>query len=409
LKLKSTQRPGSQKRVRECGEGRSPHPGQGAASTSTFSALVTDHAPRSVSPARRKTLKTLGPKSLALGLLPLLLAACTGTEEGSPTLRLAVLTDGGATLRTVTTGGIAGQPAPTEVTVPVTGGVSLDTLPGGTRTALTLAGGIESRDVNLATPQAFAALPFSPVCLTTTAASAARDRLLTLSACPNAAQQLALYRSDGTLIWTATLPTFTPPIPGLDTPPIRLAVLGDTAVVARPALGGGSEVLRAAPATVGDPVATVTTPLPSPAIRDLAPYGSSLLAATDTGVQALGSTGLPDAAQAVAAFGAQRVDRLWTNASGDRSLLAAWRDNTVSGTSSEPLRLWDGVRANAAIVAYIDRLRDVTLAPDGNLYALTPFALTRYDTVFGLQQGNWQPATLLGGLNDARAVTWLVP
>jgi hypothetical protein len=355
--------------------------------------------------ARRKTLQ---PKHLAV-FLPLLLAACTGIEEGSPTLRLAVLTGGGATLQTVTTGGISGQPAPTEVTVPVTGGVSLDTLPGGTRTALTLAAGLESRDANLATPQAFATPPFTPVCLTTTATSAARDRLLTLSACPNGPQQLALYRSDGTLIWTATLPTFTPPIPGPDTPPIRLAVSGETGVITRPALGGGSEVLRAAPATTGDPVATVTTPLPSPSIRDLAPYGTSILAATDTGVQTLGSTGLPDAAQPVAAFGSGRVDRLWTNATGNRSLLAAWRDNALSGASSEPLRLWDGVRATAALVASVDRLRDVTLAPDGNLYALTPFALTRYDTVFGLQQGNWQPTTLLSGLNDARALTWLVP
>lgn len=346
---------------------------------------------------------------LAVLLLPLLLAACTGTEEGAPALRLAVLTDGGATLRTVTTGGLSSLPAPAEITVPVTGGVSVDTLPGGTRLALTLGGGIESRDVNLATPQAFTALPFSAVCLTSTATNAARDRLLTLSACPNALQQLALYRSDGSLIWTANLPTFTPPIPGTDTPPIRLAVLGDTGVVARPALGGGSEVLRATPATTGETVATVTIPLPSPAIRDFAPYGTSLLAATDTGVQPLGPTGLPDAAQTLAAFGSQRVDRLWTNASGNRSLLAAWRDNIVSGTSSEPLRLWDGVRTSAATVASIDRLRDVTLAPDGNLYALTPFALTRYDTVFGLQQGNWQPTTLLSNLNDARSVTWLVP
>ncbi|ANE44969.1 hypothetical protein SU48_11665 [Deinococcus puniceus] len=349
------------------------------------------------------------PKRLPFLLLPLLLAACTGTEEGLPVLRLAVLTDGGATLRTVTTGGISGQPAPTEVTVPVTGGVSLDTLPGGGRAILTLAAGLESRDANLATPQAFAAPPFTPVCLTSTATSATRDRLLTLSACPNGPQQLALYRSDGTLIWTATLPTFTPPIPGPDTPPVRLAVLGETGMVARPALGGGSEVVRAAPATTGDPVAAVTTPLLSPSIRDLAPYGTSILAATDTGVQTLGPTGLPDTAQPVAAFGSGRVDRLWTNATGNRSLLAAWRDNASSGASSEPLRLWDGVRPAAATVAFIDRLRDVTLAPDGNLYALTPFVLTRYDTVFGLQQGNWQPTTLLSGLNDARAVTWLVP
>lgn len=350
-------------------------------------------------------------------LLPGLLAACTGTDEGTVTLRLAVLTDGGATLRGVTTStGGGGTPAPAEPSVSVSGGVTLDTLPGGTRLALTRAGGIESRDVNLANPLPFAALPFAQACLTATALSASRDRLLTLSQCGtggmmNGPQQLALYRTDGSLVWTATLPTFTPPIPGPDTPPVRLAVRGDVGLVARPALSGGSEVLRVARETPGAAVATVSDPLPTVAIRDLAPGVGTIYAATDTGVFPLTEQGTPNAEGRLAAFGTGRVDRLWTSAGtgGTGNLVAAWRDTTLSGGGSEPLRLWDGVRSTAVTVTSLADLRDVTFAPDGNLYALTRTALIRYDTVFGLSQGNWREQSLLSGLNDARAVTWLVP
>ncbi|WP_019586369.1 hypothetical protein [Deinococcus apachensis] len=353
--------------------------------------------------------------ALAL-LLPGLIAACTGTDEGVVTLRLAVLTDGGATVRTVTTSSGGTVPTPGDVTVSVNGGVTLDTLPGGARLALTLAGGIESRDVNLANAVPFAALPFNPICLIATALSATRDRLLTLSQCgtngtPNGLQQLALYRTDGTLVWTATLPTFTPPIPTLDTPPIRLAVRGDVGVVARPALTGGSEVLRAAPGTTGAAVATVSPPQPTVAIRDLAPGASAVYAATDTGVLPLSEQGVPNTQGRLAAFGTARVDRLWTSAGSGSvgNFIAAWRDTTLSGNSSEPLRLWDGARTTAVTVTSLADLRDVTFAPDGNLYALTRTDLRRYDTVFGLSQGNWREQVLLSSLNDARAVTWLVP
>ncbi|BDP42815.1 hypothetical protein DAETH_27840 [Deinococcus aetherius] len=361
------------------------------------------------------TASPLRPLALAL-LLPGLLAACTGTEETPPSLRLAVLTDGGATVRTVTPGSGA-----SDVSVPLgqdNRGVTLDTLPGGTRVALTLTSGIESRDVNLANPVPFAALPFTPVCLTSTVLSAARDRLLTLSDCATASggsvngpQQLALYRTDGSLVWTALLPTFTPPSSTTDRPPVRIAVIGDRAVVARPALGGGSETIRVAPENTGDIVATATLPLATPAIRDLAPLGNVIYAATDTGIQPLTDLGVPNAAATVGAFGSGRVDRLWTSAStgGASNLIAAWRDTTLSGNGSEPLRLWDNTRASAVIVANIAELRDVSFGIDGNLYALTRTTLTSYDTVFGLGQGNWNPTQLAGGLNDARAVTWLVP
>ncbi|GBF06905.1 hypothetical protein DAERI_110087 [Deinococcus aerius] len=358
------------------------------------------------------------PRLMALALLlPGLLAACTGTDEGAVTLRLAVLTDGGATVRTVTTSSGGTTPAPGDVTVSVNGGVTLDTLPGGARLALTLAGGVESRDVNLANAAPFAALPFTPTCLTATALSAARDRLLTLNQCGtggtvNGPQQLALYRTDGTLVWTATLPTFTPPIATPDTPPLRIAVIGNTGVVARPVVGGGSETIRVAPQNTGDIVATSSTPVRTVAIRDLAPSGSLIYAATDAGVQPLRDTGEPDPSRTVTAFGTGRVDRLWTSAGSGSvgNLFAAWRDATLGGDgSSQPLRLWDGARTSAVTVTFFSALRDVTFAPDGNLYALTRTDLRRYDTVFGLSQNNWREQVLLSGLNDARAVTWLVP
>ncbi|EYB68438.1 hypothetical protein DEIPH_ctg023orf0026 [Deinococcus phoenicis] len=367
-------------------------------------------------------------RSLLLLLPGLLLAACTGTEESTPPTRLAVLTDGGASVRTVTVGGTGVTPAPADPSVTVNGGVTLDTLPGGKRLALTLTGGIESRDVDLADVQPFAP-PFevagfvSPPCLKTTVLNAQRDRLLTLSQCgsggtANGTQQLALYRTDGTLVWRAALPVaFTPTDP--DAPPVRLALVRegtvDIGIVARPALGGGSEVLRAAVPTsrTGSDLADVSAPVSAPAIRDLAPApgGSVVYAATDTGVQPLTGTGIPDAAATLPAFGTARVDRLWTGVGSGAggNLIAAWRDTTLTGGGSEPLRLWDGTRSSAAVVAYVSELRDVTFALDGNLYALTRTSLTSYDTLFGLTQGNWRATTLLSNLNDARAVTWLVP
>lgn len=354
--------------------------------------------------------------------LALLLGACTGTEEGQLPLRLAVLEGGGATVRTVTTGRLGTAPAPAEVSVPVVGGVALDTLPGGRRAALTLAAGVESRDVNLADARAFAppfeAPGFAPPCLKQTVLNAQRDRLLTLSQCEagvNGTQQLALYRVDGTLVWRAALPTFTPPAPGPDVPPVRLALVReagvDIGIVARPALGGGSEVLRVAAPVPGAERADVSLPLPVPAVRDLAPAagGTLVYAATDTGVQPLAASGAPDAGLTLGAFGRVRVDRVWTSAGSGvgGGLIAAWRDGTLGGTNA--LLLSDGTRAAAATVTTLADLRDLTFAPDGFLYALTGTALTGYDTIIGLGQGNWRPTALLGGLNDARAVTWLVP
>lgn len=359
----------------------------------------------------------------ALPLTALLLAACTGTEEGTLSIRLAVLEGGGATLRAVTTRGTGVQPVPVPDDpdpVRVNGGVALDTLPGGKRFALTLSGSLESRDVNLADPQPFAppfdAPGYAPPCLKTTVMNAQRDRLLTLSECENGRQQLALYRTDGTLVWRAVPPVaYVPTDP--DAPPTRIALTRennvDIGVVARPALGGGSEVLRVA-AETGAAVADVSTPVPTPAIRDLAPAANGVIyAATDTGIQPLTSSGVPNAQATLAAFGTGRVDRLWTSVGSGTggNLFAAWRDTTLSGGSSEPLRLWDaaGTRSSAVTVVNVAELRDVTFAPDGNLYALTRTSLTSYDILFGLSQNNWRATTLLYRLEGARAVTWLVP
>ncbi len=346
----------------------------------------------------------------ALFLTSALLVACTGTEEPQVALRVALLTDGGATLRTVTPNADSNAaPVSADKTVAVTGGVTLNSLPSGQRLALTTEARIESRDGTLADIQPFAALPFTPPCLTQTASSAGRDRLLTLSQCSNGPQQLALYRADGSVVWTALLRTYLPPSPGPDVPPVRLAVRGDVALVARPRVGGGSEVLRAAPQNVGDAVAAVSDPLPTPAIRDLVAYNQDILAATDAGVQKVSDTGVPDGA-ALAAFGARRFDRLWSGSAGSQNLLAAWRSSVLSNQGAQPLLVWDGTPGRAASsVASVADLRDLTLAPDGNLYTLTASTLTRYNTALGLQSGNFVPRLLLGGLNDARTVVWLVP
>ncbi|CAM3589977.1 hypothetical protein [Deinococcus frigens] len=342
----------------------------------------------------------------ALFLIPALLVACTGTEEPQVALRVAVLTDGGGTLRTVTPNADSNSaPISANKSEPVTDGVTLNSLPSGQRLALTLKTRIESRNNDLADIQPFVAPPFTPVCLIQTVSSAARDRLLTLSQCQGGPQQLALYNAGGTLVWTVLLPTFLPPAPGADVPPVRLAISGDVGVVARPRVGGGSEVLRAAPQNAGDAVAVVSSPLPTPAIRDLVAYNADTLAATDSGVQKLSATGLPDGV-ALTAFGARRFDRLWSGSAGSQNLLAAWR----SGQGNQPLLAWDGTASRAAsTVALFGDLRDLTLAPDGNLYTLTASTLTRYNAALGLQSGNFVPRTLLTGLSDARAVIWLVP
>lgn len=345
------------------------------------------------------------------------LTGCTGTEERAPNLRLAVLTDGGQTLSYVDTAppesaNSTSPAAPTLVPAgTVEDGRDLHTADGGRALLLTRRAGAERRTAALTPGTAFATLPF-PTCLTRSAVDAARTRLLVLSECPNDVQRLALYRLDGTVVWTAALGTAVPPLTTPDAPPVNLAVVGDVAVVSRPALGGGSEVVRAAPRNVGDPVAVASLPERTLAVRDLAASvgGSTLYAATDSGVYPLLDTGLPDLTRRVAAFGEGRLDRLWSEPLGTRTLLFGWHDPALSGGDAY-LRVWDGVATTTTTqsVSYVTDLRDLTVAPDGNLYVLSRTALTRFDAVLGVQNNNWQSRTLLSTLNDARALTWLVP
>lgn len=334
-------------------------------------------------------------------LLLSLLTACTGTEETLLSVRLNVLTDGGSTLRALSATGAALS------TVPVTGGVQVEALPSPRRFLLVRTGAAETRAPDGSDPQAYPAPGFTPVCLTQAAQNVTRDRLLLLSDC-SGTQRVALYR-ETTLVWSALLPTFLPPMQGSDTPPIRLAVQGDVGIITRPRLSGGSEVLRVAvPAGASTPV--VSTPLGIPAVYDLAPYGADILAATDTGVQRLRTTGEPDPAAILNALGTTRYDRLWTSGS-PQNLLAAWRSNRLAGTASRPLRVWNGVSStlnSAPTVAEVSDLRDVTFPPDGFLYTLQGNSLIRYNTLSGLQGGGWAPTTLQT-LTNPISLTWTVP
>ncbi|PTA67110.1 hypothetical protein [Deinococcus arcticus] len=347
---------------------------------------------------------------LTLGLLTAgTLTACTGTEETTPPLRLVVL-EGAATLRALNLTTSAAAAAPTVTpgpTAAVTGGLSVHPTADARQFLLVRTEAAERRTPDLAVSTTFPAPGFTPVCFTRAAQNPGLDRLLVLSDC-SGAQRLSLYQ-DARLVWQTPLPLFLAPTPGVATPPVRLAVQGEVGVVARPRLGGGSEVLRVA-VPVGGAAPQVSEPQPSAAIYDLAAYGSDLLAATDTGVQRLNAAGLPDPATTISALGTARYDRLWTGAPG--RLLAAWRSDVGTGLGPQPLRVWNGTSTeanSAATVATFSDLRDLTFTPDGFLYTLTASTLTRLDTLRGLQSGAWNPVTLPGPFNDARSLTWVVP
>ena len=196
-----------------------------------------------------------------------------------------------------------------------------------------------------------------------------------------------MYRADGTLLYSATLP---PPTP-LDSTQTRFAVLPSQAVwVARPATGGGTELLRAD----SSGIQLVTTPPLSAVVSDLAVRGGLLYAATDSGVR---QVALQDGslAQTPALSGA------YTRLYGGGNLLAAWLGNA----GAQPLTVWDGSRVGSP--GLVSDLRGVAFAPDGNVYFLSSTALSVADTVFGLSQGSWKTAQVQGNLQDARALTWL--
>ena len=327
--------------------------------------------------------KRLAPLLLA----PLLLLACTGTTEPESTARLGLINAGGAQLRTVTPGAATGDTVQT-----VTGAVDLEVLPSGTQMVVAFRDHLELRDASLGNVTPLPVPTGVTPCYVRLRTSPARDRIAALSDCGNgAAEQLVVYRSDGTLAFTATLPPPSPTSSDLS----RFAVTTGQAVwLARPATGGGSELIRADE----NGVQVVTNPPLSVTIYDLAMRGSNLYAATNLGVRQVSLTEATLSQTAPFPNLAQLpVTRLY----GSERLLGAW----LSDLGSQPLIIWDGTTSSAA--AYPTDLRDLTFAPDGNAYALTGSTLTRLDTVLGLSRGTWQPTDVATGLSDARAVTWL--
>lgn len=323
-------------------------------------------------------------------LLPAVLSACTGTTEDAVTIRLAVLSGTGsaATLSTVDIGKTGAQQS---VTVP--NAVDLATLPGGNKLALLYADHLETRDSNLANP---AAQPnpsdpaFKP-CYVKLETSTALDRLAALSDCGNGAlQQVVVWRSDGSVSFSATLPAPTPSTP-LQT---RLAVQGDTLWAVHPAVGGGSELLRVSRNSDGS--SSLAAPISTPAINDLAFFKGALYAAAGSGVQTLSSAGTLTALPAATQLNVP-VSRLYSS---DR-LLGAWQSG-----SSTPLLIWNGSKTGTP--AYFSDLRDVTYAPDATLYSLDSATLTQFDSAYGLSNGGWRNQAV-ASFNNPRAVTWLVP
>jgi hypothetical protein len=333
--------------------------------------------------ARRPTA-LLAPQLLLAALLaPLLLVACTGTTEPQSGTRLGLVNAGGAELRTVTPGLPSG-----DVTLPVNTAVDVEVLPGGSQLMVAFRDHIELRDASLGSAVTLAAPAGVTPCYVRLRASAARDRFAALSDCGSgAAEQLVVYRSDASLAFFATLPPPTPSSSDLS----RFAVTSDQAVwLARPATGGGSDLIRADQ----NGVQVLTNPPLSAAVYDLATRGTLLYAATDSGVRQIN---LADASLSQTVAIPALANRLY----GSDRLLGAW----LSGAGSQALTIWDGVRSGVA--AYPSDLRDLTFAPDGNAYALTGTTLTSLDTVLGLTQGTWRPTEVANGLNDARALTWL--
>ena len=339
--------------------------------------------PRRFFSGRRSSGRFFSGRLAAALLAPLLLVACTGTTEPQSTTRLGLVNGGGSELRTVTPGLTSG-----DVTRPVNSAVDVEVLPGGSQLMVAFRDRIEQQNASLGGASTLNTPAGVKPCYVRLRASSARDRFAALSDCGSgAAEQLVVYRSDGSLAFFATLPPPTPSSSDLS----RFAVTADQAVwLARPATGGGSELIR----TDENGVKVVTNPPLSATVYDLAMRGNVLYAATDSGVR---QVNLADATLSQTVALPALANRLY----GSDRLLGAW----LSGAGSQSLTIWDGT--NSGVAALPSDLRDLTFAPDGNAYALTGSTLTGLDTVLGLSQGTWRPTDVATGLNDARAVTWL--
>ncbi|AZI43079.1 hypothetical protein EHF33_10265 [Deinococcus psychrotolerans] len=323
-------------------------------------------------------------------LLPAVLSACTGTTEDAVTIRLAVLSGTGsaAALSTVDVGKTGVQQ-----TASVPNAVDLATLPGGNKLALLYTDHLETRDANLANPVSQpnpTDAAFRP-CYVKLEVSAALDRLAALSDCGNGAlQQVVVWRSDGSVSFSATLPAPTPSTPRQT----RLAVQGDTVWAVHPAVGSGSELLRVSRNSDGS--SSLASPVSVPTINDLAFFKGALYAAVSSGVQTLSSSGTLTALPATT-----QLNTPASNLYSSDRLLGAWQSG-----SSAPLLIWNG--SKTGIPAYFSDLRDVTYAPDATLYSLDATTLTQFDSAYGLAGNGWRN-TPLATFNNPRAVTWLVP
>ncbi|WP_425146011.1 hypothetical protein [Deinococcus sp.] len=318
-----------------------------------------------------------------------LLTACTGTNEAQVTSRLGLINAGGAEIRIVTPADNAtGTPSSTSATQAVSGAVDLEVLPGGRQMIVAFPDRLELRDASLKVLNTLAAPSGVTACYVRLKASPARDQVAALSDCGGgAAEQLVVYRSDASLAFFATLPPPTPSSSDL----ARFALTSvQTVWLARPATGGGSELLR----VNADGVKVMTVPPLSAVITDLAMLGGSLYAATDSGVRLVNQTDGTLSQTPV-------LSGVFTRLYGGDSLLAAWLQNA----GSQPLTVWNGSKSGSP--ASLSDLRDLTFAPDGNLYYLSAAALNGADTVSGLSQNNWRVSSVQTNLSDARALTWL--
>lgn len=344
-----------------------------------------------------------------------LLSGCTGTVEGGSATTLTLLTQGGAALQRVDLPAAASDtPRPVaELGDPVAigGGVDLHPQQGSRRVLLTRTPATEERRPDLTALNTFEAPPF-PVCWQASAVSPGSERYFALSQCEGGPQNVAMYSPDGELRWWTALPLAAAPLSGTDTPPIRVAVAGDVGVVARPVLGGGSEMLRVAVTNPGDERAEYSDPQPTVAVRDLATLVSAggqptVYAATDAGVFSLTTAGVPDA-NPLPAFGPERYNRLWASeaAVGSAPVLFAWRGEAIQGSLRLPLRVWNGTSTaqdSAQTIDSFNNLRDAAVA-DGYLYLLTENSLYRYDAIIGVRQNSWRLENLGVQLRDARAL-----
>lgn len=361
---------------------------------------------------RRTPIRHLA--ALALGAA--LLTACTGTEEVGDPVNLAVQ-DGTTTLRVTPLPG--GTTTVVTTNAPIT---DLATLESGRRLGVSFPGQLEVRGADASTLVRTIGNPapdynrdgqsdFAP-CYRQVKTDQTGVRVALLSdpgqAGDNAAdfgcdrgrlreQWIAVYQTNGTLLFTARLPT---PL-SLNPNFIHLALVGDTLYVARQFASSPettSEIDRVrADANPND--GTIAPRLDilavnAPFIRDLAVLGNSVYAATDNGVFTLTDAGLGSGAVGDLTG---RADRLWSSQNSqngqNQGILAAWNgDSSGANYGTLTLRYRSGDNFTATLpLTGLQSLRDLVFSPDGYLYAILPGTVYRYDIAGFGRSPNFRP------------------